>query len=405
MAKKRGNGEGCIRQLKNGYWEARVTIGYNEKGKQKFKVFSGKTRQVVAQKLNNYIANEKGKEPEQACKDTLSAWLDKWYESYVVPNVKTSTRVSYEMVIRRHLKPSIGNIKLKDLKKDTIEELYNKLIVGGRTDGKGGLSPKTVKNVHLVLHMALEEAARREYIIKNPASIAKVPTMKSTNSKKKDIEILSKDEQKLLEAACSTDVYGTAIKLDLYTGMRLGELLGLQWPDINFENRTISISRQLNRLKDFDPKATAKTKLEIQDDVKTATSYRVISIAPTIVTMLQTYKAQQDIESKKWGKAHKKLQMVFARDDGSFIDPSTFREHYKQTLRKACLKNCTVHALRHTFATRALEAGVPIKVVSNILGHAGVQITMDTYSHVLPQLQEAAMIKIAEYIAELKASS
>jgi integrase len=181
--------------------------------------------------------------------------------------------------------------------------------------------------------------------------------------------------------------------------MQLGELLGLQWSDIDFVNRTISISRQLNRLKDFDPKATAKTKLGIQDDVKTVMSYRVISIAPTIITLLQSYKARQDIESKKWGKAHKKLQMVFAREDGYYIDPSTFRQQYKLVLKKAGLKNCTVHALRHTFATRALEAGVPIKVVSNILGHAGLQITMDTYSHVLPQLQDDAMLRIAEYIS------
>ena len=295
--------------------------------------------------------------------------------------------------------PYIGHIKLSELKKIDIEDMYRNLLNNGRVDGKGGLSVKTIRNISLVLHKALDEAMKHEYIIRNPADIADVPTLRSENNTKKEIEVLTKQEQKALMDVCGNDVYGVAIKTTLFTGVRLGELLGLQWGDINYDTRTMAISRQVNRLKDYSPNATAKTRLGIQEDTKTKSSNRLISLPDQLMALLKEHKERQLIEKKKWGKAYKNLDMIFAREDGHYIDPATFREHYQKKLKEAGLKHYTFHALRHTFATRALEAGIPIKVVSQILGHASVQITMDTYSHVLPELQKESMNKIAEYIA------
>lgn len=398
MAKKRGNGEGCIRQTKEGYWEARIMIGYNKKGKPKYKTFSSKTRNEVAKKLSDYIANKKALTPEIVCNDTVAQWLNKWLSTYVAKNVKTSTRISYEGIVKNQLIPRIGHIKLTKLKKTDIETMYNDLLTNGRADGKGGLSIKTVDNIRICLHKALQTAYENEYITKNPASIAKVPTMKSTHTEKKEIEILSKQEQQALMSVCDNSPYGMGIITTLYTGVRMGELLGIMWSDIDFDKKTISISKQVNRLHDYSEGATSKTRLGIQEDTKTKTSNRTISISDNLLERLRQYKSEQEEHIKKWGKAYNNLGMVFAREDGYYIDPSTFRDKYVKTLAEAGLKPYTFHALRHTFATRALEAGVPIKVVSKILGHSSVQITMDTYMHVLPELQNEAMNMIADYI-------
>lgn len=399
MAKKRGNGEGCIRLTKEGYWEARIMIGYNNKGKPKYKTFSAKTRNAAAKKLSDFIANQKELEPEVVCQNTVAEWLNKWLTEYVAKNVKVSTRVSYEGIVKNQLIPHIGHIKLTELKKTDIEKMYNDLLTHGRADGKGGLGVKTINNVKLCLHKALQTALENEYIIKNPATIANVPTLKSTQTQKKEIEMLSRQEQQALMAVCDNSPYGMGIITTLYTGVRMGELLGITWKDINFEKKTIRISKQVNRLKDYSENAKAKTRLGIQEDTKTKTSNRVISISNILAEQLQQYKQEQKEHIKQWGDIYQNLGMVFAREDGYYIDPSTFRDKYKATLKKAGLQSYTFHALRHTFATRALEAGVPIKVVSKILGHASVQITMDTYMHVLPELQSEAMNKIAEYMS------
>ncbi len=399
MAKKRGNGEGCIRLTKEGYWEARIMIGYNNKGKPKYKTFSAKTRNAAAKKLSDFIANQKEFEPDVICQYTVEKWLNKWLADYVAKNVKVSTRVSYEGIVKNQLIPHIGHIKLTELKKTDIEKMYNELLTHGRADGKGGLGVKTINNVKLCLHKALQTALENEYIIKNPADIAKVPTLKSTQTQKKEIEILSKHEQQALMAVCDNSPYGMGIITTLYTGVRMGELLGITWKDIDFTKKTIRISKQVNRLKDYSENAKAKTRLGIQEDTKTKTSNRVISISDILAERLKEYKQEQEEHIKQWGDIYQNLGMVFARDDGYYIDPSTFRDNYKAILKKAGLKSYTFHALRHTFATRALEAGVPIKVVSKILGHASVQITMDTYMHVLPELQNEAMNRIAEFIS------
>jgi len=398
--KKRGNGEGSIRQV-DGYWEARIMIGYNEKGKPKYKTFTNKKRSIVVKKLADFIANRDKQQHLIPYNEPLANWLKTWYEEYVVANVKTSTRISYEAIINQKLIPNLGHLKLRALKKTEIEAMYRKLILEGRANKEGGLSVKTVKNIALVLHEALAEAVRREYIISNPASMAKVPTMRSTQGTKKEIAVLTREEQKRLMMACGNDVYGTGVITILNTGVRLGELLGIQWRDIDFDKRTISISKQVNRLKDYSQNAEAKTRLGIQNDTKTKKSRRIVAMNDALAEKLQAYRERQEMESGLWGSKYKQLDMVFAREGGNYMDPATFRDNYRCILKRAGLKPFTVHALRHTFATRALEAGIPIKVVSNLLGHASVQITMDTYSHVLPELQSEAVNKIAEYYMKM----
>ena len=178
MAGRRGNGEGYIFKNKEGYWEARITKGYNAQGKQQLKYFSAKTRQEVVKKLNDYIA-EKNKgtylEPNE---ETVAQWLDYWHKNYVINNVKISTRVCDESIIEKHLKPRLGKIKLIELKGKDVQKIYNEMMLTGRVDGKGGLSAKTIRNIHLVLHRAMEQAVKDDLIIKNPLKSVVLPRIK-----------------------------------------------------------------------------------------------------------------------------------------------------------------------------------------------------------------------------------
>jgi len=393
-AKKRKspNGEGCVRQdKKTGRWLAAITIGYNSKGQQQFKYFSSKTQRDVVKKLNDYKGQmDKGLAVESN-QITVGEWLDCWYENYVVGKVKVKTRCDYESSIRCHIKPHLGRIKLTELKGMQVQQFYNELLKNGRLDKKGGLSPKTIRNIHIGLHRAMEQAVYNDLIIKNPLKGVSLP--KQTN---KSIEILTQEEQKQLVSKCFDHPWGIAVFLTLYTGMRLGEVLGLTWNDIDFEKNTISINKQVGRIQNFDPNIKSKTLLCLRNETKTSSSNRIISVAPKIMEKLSEHKIAQEKHRKKWKSAYNNLDMVFCREDGNLVDPKTFRTFYLKTLEKAEVGHKRFHALRHTFATRAMEANSHVKAVSIILGHASSQITLDTYSHVSQDLQQETMQKIVD---------
>lgn len=397
--KSRGNGEGNIRQKKDGRWEARITIGRTEDGKQKFKYFYGKTRDEAADKLTNYISESNKGIYIEPSKYTVSQWLTEWYDNYVVNSVKTSTRVSYELIIRQHLKPNFGHYKLKDLKSGIIQGVYSKMLKNGRVDGKGGLSEKTIRNIHLVFRKALQVAYANDMITKNPVTDGRITLPE--RPKKKDIRVFTPDEQKAIEQACKGSRWGMIILLDLYTGMRQGEVLGLSWNDIDTGKCTIAINKQLSRLKNFDKSIPNKTILNIQPFTKNSND-RIISVSPAIMARLMEYKESEEAIKNQWGNAYEDNNLVFCREDGHFVEPRTFQDFFKNILKQASVKDGNVHALRHTFATRALEAGIPIKVVSQILGHANIQITLDTYSHVLPELQKEAMQIISDKFLDVE---
>ena len=395
--KKRANGEGTIRQLSDGRWEARISDGYTAKGKQHWKTHSSKKQSDVIKWLNDYKANRERFCSNTAIKYTMKEWLDIWYDTYVKNNVKVSTRESYEGIIKNHLVPYIGHIKLLELKKVEIEKMYDELLKNGGKKKK--LSVKTIRNIHLVLHKALQEAVQREYIGKNPASIANVPTLKSQNTKKKEIEIYTKSEQEELIKVFRTDsVYGIVAICALYTGMRKGELLGLQWDDINFENKTINVNKQLRRIKNYEDYETQKTKLSLEYNTKTSNSTRRISMMPCLVELLSEHRENQQKYKKIFGKSYNKLDMVFCKENGTPLDPDTVLSKYHKLVAKAGIKVCSFHALRHTFASRALESKMPAKVVSKILGHSSVEFTLDTYTHVLPDVQAKELEKLNEYL-------
>jgi len=389
---KKSNGEGHIYYDKDKkYWFAQLTRGYGPNGKQLYKYFGAKTKQEILRKRDEFKALQRKGVCIESSKMTVSSWLDYWYENHVIDKVKTTTRVDYETSLRCHLKPNLGNIKLIELKGMHVQQLYNQLQKTGRVDGKGGLSPKSIRNIHIVFHRALEQAITNDLIVKNPLRGVTLPKKES-----KPIVVLAQDEQKRLEGHCFEHPWGVAILLTLYSGMRLGEVLGLTWKDIDFEKNCISINKQVGRLKDFSPEAKQKTKLYLRNETKTSSSNRTIATTPEIMKELTKHKDSQEKQRRKWGAAYNNLNMAFCREDGNLVDPKTFRTFYLNTLKKAGVEHKTFHALRHTFATRAMEVNSHVKAVSSILGHAGIQITLDTYSHVSQELQQETMQKIVD---------
>lgn len=199
-------------------------------------------------------------------------------------------------------------------------------------------------------------------------------------------------------AECPKHYYGMAIKFDFFTGLRAGELLGLTWDCVNFDRNTVRINKQVQRNKNFGRNADTKTILGFVYNTKTKTSNRVVSVLPAIMNELAQYKIQQEIIKKKLGQDYySKFNLVFPRQDGYFTDTGTFLDAFSRIQRKLEIPHRSVHAIRHTFATRALESGILPIVVSRILGHASIQITLDIYGHVVPDFAEQEMIKMSEF--------
>ena len=392
MANKRGNGEGSISKRPDGTWWARITIGVDKNGKQKRKAFYGKTRQEVQKKMTAALNDINLNAYTEPSKLTLEMWLNTWLNEYALNSIKQSTRVSYETFITKHINPIIGKHKLQNLRPDIIQKFYNDKLENGRLDGKGGLSPKTIKNTHVMLHEALGQAFKNGLISRNVTEAVTLPKIT-----KKEMRVLTSDEQSKLLKLCSNENNGIFIILALSTGMRLGEILGLQWKDIDFTNKLLTIKRTINRLKNYDSNIDAKTALIINSP-KTENSIRVIPLNDKILKYLKSYKSFQTKKYFSVGIYIGQDTFVFPNSLGNTGEPKTYQKIFTAITKQADIKNVHFHCLRHTFATRALEEGIPAKTVSEILGHANVSTTLDLYSHVLLDTKRNAIERMNKFI-------
>lgn len=393
MAKRRSNGEGCIyKEQRSGRWVGKFEIGHDSKGNRRFKTCRAKTEREVRQLLKDLMDKHHAGINISSKSIKVGEYFEKWFYGNAIYGLRESTSQSYEMIIRRHIKPYLGNIPLVNLTGDDLQGFYDYLYNQGKLNGKGKLSPKTVENIHLVISSCLNFALKRGELIRNPLS-----TVKLIREGKKEIEVFTREEQEKIMAECPKHYYGMAIKFDFFTGLRAGELLGLTWDCVNFDRNTVRINKQVQRNKNFGRNTDTKTILGFVYNTKTKTSNRVVSVLPAIMNELAQYKIQQDITKKKLGQDYyTKLNLVFPRQDGYFTDTGTFLDAFSRIQKKLEIPHRSVHAIRHTFATRALESGILPIVVSRTLGHASIQITMDIYGHVVPDFAEQEMAKMEE---------
>lgn len=294
--------------------------------------------------------------------------------------MKATTWASYKAAIEDHVVPKLGTTLLRNLTAPQLNTLYTELLKCGRKDLKGGLSTRTVRYIHTILHRALEDAVRWGRLTRNPVAQADPP-----RQEKSDMKTWTADQTRhFLESVRSDRLYAVYL-LAFTTGMRRGELLGLRWSDIDFEAARLSIQQTL---------VTVGYKT-LFTDPKTKKSRRSIALDTTTMTVLRSHRAQQAQEKLLLGPEYDANGLVFSSEHGKLLHPMSLSDMFRRRAIQAGLPIIRFHDVRHTYASLALSAGVHPKVVSERLGHSSITITLDTYSHAVPALQEDAAAKVA----------
>jgi len=315
-------------------------------------------------------------------KITLAEFLEKWLKDSVSMNVAPRTAEGYEHIVRQHLIPGLGGILLTQLKPENLQRYYAEKLAGGRRDGKGGLSARTVRHHHVTLHTALGVAVKMGLTGRNPADAVTPPRYQQH-----EFQVLTEaDMFKVLEQAKSTPYYALYF-LALFTGMRRSEILGLRWGDVDFIFTQISVVRSLHHLRNGQ---------FIFRQTKTAKSRRLIALSPAAALALNEHRKKQEIICKHIGKKLSDDDLVFSQDEGGPLLPDSVTRAWVRMMDKLGLKGVRLHDLRHSHASQLLKQGIHPKIVQERLGHSSIAVTLDTYSHVAPGLQKAAAARFDE---------
>ena len=384
MAKKRANGEGSIRKRSDGRWEGRYTAGYHsETGKRIIKNVLGKTQAECKAKLSAAMEATRGIDVSRADEYTVATWLRSWYEIYAKPNIRISTANRYQLMVEQYAIPRIGNIKLTKLTAHDLQKLYKELMENGRIDrksghGNPGLSSTTVRSLHLMLHNALDRAVKEKLILSNPTENCIIPKIE-----KQEMKILHPDHISAYLDAAEQRGALPMFYLELVSGLRKGELVALQWSDLDEASCTISVSKQAS----WDTEGNL-----ILSQPKTGNSIREVSIPQDAVELLKQEHAKHP--DNPW--------MFPSSRTGEMYHPDSVVNLHKKILKDAGLEHIRFHDLRHTFATLALQNGVDVKTVSSMLGHYDAGFTLRTYTHATRQMQQKAAEKMGSFMAQIR---
>ena len=371
MAKRRANGEGNIRKRSDGRWEGRYTAGRNpETGKPVYKNVLGKTQAEVKAKLKAAIEESASLDVMKAEQYTTGQWMDVWFEDCAKIKVRPSSHQTYRGYIDNHIKPNIGDIPLGKLSSLHLQKLYKKLLAGGRVERieaksqPKGLSAKTVRNINQVISSAMDFAKDQKLISSNPTDGCALPKPEHKEMKTLPVEQLTSFLREAKESGVFELYY-----IELATGLRRGELLGLKWEDIDLAQGSLRVQRQIARINGE----------VIEAPLKTKNAYRTLPLSADAVGVLQE-------QRKKSGNS----PYVFPSPTGGPISPDSVLHMLHRVLKRAGLSKVRFHDLRHTFATLALQNGVDIKTVSGMLGHYSAGFTLDTYTHVTTSAKKEA---------------
>ena len=354
-----------IRKRKDGRWEGRFINGYKSDGKAKYQSVYGKSYLETKRKLIQASENSSAKEFTGSCKgmsfrEVLFLWLDSRRIK-----LRPQTYDKYSWMIEKHLAETMGGCKIAKIEIYYLNNFLEEKIKNGRLDRQGGLSASYVKTLIFIMRSAIDFAVAYGYCQPLRGEICELPR------KKADYPVFSREEQMQLENHMQSDMDGTklGVLICLHTGLRIGEICGLKWSDIDFRQRTLSVSRTIYRISNQDRLAgEPKTKL-VEGEPKTLSSYRVIPIPSYLYILMLKYR---QISSSEW---------IVSDNAFGFIDPRTYQYRFQRYLKDCAISKRNFHALRHTFATRCIEVGVDIKSLSEMLGHASVNITLNTYVH------------------------
>ena len=390
MARKAAAGTGTIRKktiTKNGkeytYWEARYTAGYDPgTGKQIQRSITGKTQKEVAQKLKAATAAIDSGTYTAPSKMTVSQWLDIWTGEYL-GGVKPSTLTSYKAAVKNHLKPQLGAIKLEALTAHTVQSFYNSL--SNAENGSAPLSPKTVKNLHGILHRALQQAVANGYIRFNPADACILP-----RAVRKELQPLDEEQITSFLKAIKGNPYEDLYILALFTGMREGEVHGLLWDCIDLKKGTLLVNKQLQYIR------SSKGQYRM---VPTKNSKgRTITLPQFVIKTLRGTKRRQTENRLRYGELWTDSGFVFTDELGQHLKPQNVYREFKRIVASIGCPSTRFHDLRHSYAVAAIKSGDDIKTVQENLGHATAAFTLDVYGHVTEQMKKESAARMEQFI-------
>lgn len=399
------SGSGTIRQRPDGTWEARFVVGHDPgTGKAIRKSVYSKTQKEVRQKLAQAVAAVDNRAYREPCKMTLGEWLDIWADTYLT-GVKPRTVKIYKDDIRLHIKPYLAAIKLDELDTHTVQQYFNTLLTNGKKVRKKGddgkivyetapLSAKTVKNIQGVLHGALWQAVINRYIPLNPADgdFCKLPKVK-----RQEIKPLDETQITAFLDAIHGNPFEDLFIVTLFTGLRQGEVLGLCWSCVDFENNVLTINKQMQLhqeqgMKAYQLVATKNSKA------------RTITVAPFVMEHLKRRKVEQAKQRLFAGALWQQNELVFTDQLGNHLTKPTIYRAFKKAAASIGRPDARFHDLRHSYAVAAIRSGDDIKTVQGNLGHATAAFTLDVYGHVTEQMKQDSADRMEAFIRSVSGS-
>jgi integrase len=378
--------QGSFARKRGSTWTAYFYVPKSDGTRQQRSKGGFRTKAEAQAFLTNSLnAVQKGDYVEPI-KVTMTDYLTKQWLPIMEHSIRPTTWDSYQRMLKLHVMPRIGGVPLQNLTHQHLDSLYSELLTTGRSDGKGGLSPKTVRYIHNTIHKALKDAQRKQLVVRNVAEAADAPRLRQSEATA--MKTWSGKQVRTFLAGLADHRLLAAYTLAATTGMRRGEVLGLRWSDIDFKTHRLAVRQTVIAI---------NYKVSFGDP-KTARGRRSIALDPTTVAELKAHHIRQRVERKALGAGYHDLDLVFPKVDGTPTHPDYFSQCFDRTVAKLKLPKIRLHDLRHTHATLGLAAGVPAKVMSERLGHATVAFTLDIYVHAVPQLDADAADQVAGLI-------